>query len=163
MKTMPEIICPHCTRAFHLAPTVVDALRRFLIEEGGPSFQAGPKDDQLLEQYRLQLRERDGLIVSLRGAIQELQVKISQPSPQRQGDAFEIDAMEQLKAAFPGDLVTRVGKGKRGGDLVHEVRDNSGARQGSVLWELKNGATWQSKWTAKAKADAERVKADLVV
>ena len=56
-----------------------------------------------------------------------------------------------------------VGKGVKGGDIIHEVWDAKGNYNGKILWELKNTKTWTEGWIDKLKNDKRSINADDAV
>jgi hypothetical protein len=67
--------------------------------------------------------------------VEELRRKSDLTSQQLQGEVQELEAL--LKAAFPGDVVEEVGKGRAGGDVVQKVIGPNGLESGVILWESK--------------------------
>lgn len=166
MKAIP-IKCPHCAENFNLTEVLTPEIRSVLVEEFGAS-SANRTDQEsatpeFVEARRLRELEKDKLLAELRATILELQRKASSSSQQRAGETFEVEAYQQLKTEFKNDDVTRVAKGRNGGDIVHEVRDEYGRIAGRVLWEIKNTASWNSKWIVKVREDAMRCGAQIAV
>jgi hypothetical protein len=166
MKAIP-IKCPHCAENFDLTEVLTPEIRSFLAEElratrVDPTVQE-VTTPEFVEAHRLRELEKDKLLAELRATILELQRKASSSSQQRAGETFEVEAYQQLKTEFKDDAVTRVAKGRNGGDIVHEVRDEYGRVAGRVLWELKNTASWNSKWIVKLREDAMRCGAQIAV
>lgn len=160
--------CPHCTTAFDLWSLISSDLRATLIEslELNDVERARIHEDVLADvaqTHRLQTLEHEKLISDLRHSIHELQLKATRGSQQRSGETFEAEIFEQLRARFIEDKVTRVGKGKNGGDIIHEVRDEQGRTVSKVLWELKNTTTWSPKWIEKVRVDARKCGATICV
>ena len=68
-----------------------------------------------------------------------------------------------LKAAFPFDTIEEVGKGIKGADCIHRVRNKLGAECGTILYESKRTKTFSNEWISKLRKDAGLVKADVLV
>lgn len=119
--------------------------------------------DSFAAQHDLKLKEKDRLIDELRQGLEEARRKSEQGSTQRQGEVLEIDVGAELVRRFPQDLITPVPKGRRGADLVHEVRNEALRVCGTIVWEIKNTRRWQPAWLDKLKADQRALGANLAV
>lgn len=115
------------------------------------------------EAYRLKLAERDQLILSMKKQVEELRRKSDQTSQQLQGEVQELELEALLKAAFPGDLIEEVAKGRAGGDVVQKVIGPHGLESGVILWESKRTRSWGGDWLAKNRADQRTVGAQVGV
>jgi hypothetical protein len=115
------------------------------------------------ERVDLKLRERDELIGSLSKQVEEMRRKAEQGSMQMQGEVQELAVEEILRSMFPVDLIEEVGKGIKGADVIHTVRNRIGTDCGKILYESKRTKTFVQDWISKLKADALIVKADLLV
>lgn len=111
----------------------------------------------------LKLKERDELIGSLSRQVEEMRRKAEQGSMQMQGEVQELAVEEILRSMFPVDLIEEVGKGIKGADVIHTVRNRIGTDCGKILYESKRTKTFVQDWISKLKADALIVKADLLV
>ena len=162
-----KIKCPHCTKTFDLAPLLSGEVRASLIQEFGLTSLACTVQDRavedLAEAHRLRELEYEKHLSELRATILDLHRKAAASSQQRAGETFEAEIFQQLKAEFKADAITRVGKGRNGADIVHEVRDERGRTGGRILWELKNTSSWSPKWLGKVRDDAVRCAAQLSV
>jgi hypothetical protein len=115
------------------------------------------------ERSELKLKERDELINSLTRQVEEMRRKAEQGSMQMQGEVQELAVEEILRTLFPVDLIEEVGKGIKGADVIHTVRNRIGADCGKILYESKRTKTFVQDWIPKLKADALIVKADILV
>jgi len=115
------------------------------------------------ERVELKLKERDELIGSLTKQVDEMKRKAEQGSMQMQGEVQELAIEEILRNLFPVDLIEEVGKGIKGADTIHTVRNRIGVDCGKILYESKRTKTFVQDWIPKLKADALTVKADLLV
>jgi hypothetical protein len=119
--------------------------------------------DGFAAQHALKLKEKDKLIDELRHALDEARRKSEQGSIQRQGAVLELDVGAELARRFPQDRITPVPKGRRGADLVQQVRDQALRVCGTIVWELKNTRRWQPLWLDKLKTDQRALGANLAV
>jgi hypothetical protein len=162
-----KIKCPHCTKTFDLAPLLSGEVRASLIQELGLTSPACTVQDgavvDLAEAHRLRELEYEKHLSELRATILELHRKAAASSQQRAGETFEAEIYEQLRTRFTEDKVTRVGKGRNGGDIVHEIRDEQQRPVSKILWEVKNTSGWNPKWIEKVQADALRCGAQICV
>ena len=115
------------------------------------------------EAARLRVSEKDQTIDSMARTIEELKRKAEQGSQQTQGEVFELELEELLRARFPTDLIEPVAKGELGGDLVHQVNGSIGQPAGIILWESKRTKAWSDAWLAKLRDDQRRCGADLAL
>lgn len=115
------------------------------------------------ERVELKIKERDELIGSLKKQVEEMSRKAEQGSMQVQGEVQELAIEEILRNMFPVDLVEEVGKGIKGADVIHTVRNRFGVDCGKILYESKRTKTFVNDWIPKLKADALTVKADVLV
>jgi len=113
------------------------------------------------DDYRLKISDKDRQLAELREKLGEAQRKADQGSQERAGDVLEVDLYEGLQRAFPMDLVERVRKGQRGGDVLHTVRSPIGAACGRILWETKRTKNWQDVWLPKLREDQREARADI--
>jgi hypothetical protein len=113
------------------------------------------------EDHRLKLADKDRQLTELRDKLEEARRKADQGSEVCAGDVLELDLFEALQRAFPMDLLERVRKGQRGGDVLHTVRSRSGAVCGRILWETKRTKNWAEAWLAKLREDQREASADV--
>jgi hypothetical protein len=95
--------------------------------------------------------------------VNEMKRKSEQGSMQAQGEVQELAIEEYLKNTFVRDEVEEIGKGKRGGDCVHHVKDGFGNVCGKILYESKRTKNFGSDWTSKLKEDMRLTQADIGV
>ncbi|MGY4512120.1 DUF2130 domain-containing protein [Bradyrhizobium sp. USDA 3650] len=112
---------------------------------------------------RLRVLERDQTIESMARTIEELKRKAEQGSQQGQGEAFELELEDVLRARFPTDVVDPVGKGEVGVDVTQRVNANVGRNAGTILWETKRTKAWSDAWLAKLRDDQRRCGADIAI
>jgi hypothetical protein len=119
--------------------------------------------EQVTEQNRLKLAEREKVITDLKNEMEALQRKAEQGSQQAQGEVLELDFAAALRASYPSDQVAEVAKGIRGADVVQTVISPTGRRCGVILYEAKRTKNWGADWTAKLKSDMIEAKANIGV
>jgi hypothetical protein len=72
---------------------------------------------------------------------------------QLQGEVQELALEELLRAAFPFDKITEVGKGVRGADCILTIRNNFGQECGRIIYESKRTQSFSQEWVEKLKND----------
>ena len=115
------------------------------------------------ERVDLKLKERDEVINSMKEQMEEMKRKAEQGSMQLQGEVQELAIEEILHAFFPYDLIEEVGKGIKGADVIHTVRNKLGIDCGKILYESKRTKAFSYDWITKLKSDVVYVKADVCV
>ena len=115
------------------------------------------------EESRLKILEKDKQLADTLKELEDAKRKLQQGSQQTQGEAFELEFENILKAEFPNDTIGEVSKGTRGGDIIHEVTDRNGNYCGKILWELKNTKAWSEPWIDKLKTDQRAITAEYAV
>jgi len=115
------------------------------------------------EEHRLKDLEKDKVIADLKKSLEEAQRKASQGSQQTQGEVLELDLEENLRSAFPLDVIEPVEKGIRGADIRQTVKSQSGVVCGVILWESKRTKDWHDDWTSKLKEDLRAEGANVAV
>lgn len=82
--------------------------------------------------------------------VESLSRKLENRTGQELGEEGELDLFQVLRRTFAGDHIQRIGKGVKGGDILHEVIEGSKVA-GRIVYESKNVATWQNGFVAQAK------------
>ena len=95
--------------------------------------------------------------------IDEMKRKAEQGSMQLQGEKQELVIEEFLKDNFPFDEIKEVAKGKRGADCLQIINTRNKVNCGSIIYESKETANWDSKWIEKLKQDKIAANADVAV
>ena len=98
----------------------------------------------------------------LQAKLQDMQRQLEKKSAHELGEGSEIDLYEQLRAAFDGDRIQRVGKGVNGADVIHEVIHN-GKVCGKIVYDAKNRNAWQNEFVSKLRADKIAQAADHAI
>ncbi len=126
---------------------------------------------QIREQARSEAETRLGLSVQekeetirvMQRQIEELRRRAEQGSQQLQGEVLELNLESSLRTAFPGDVISEVGKGQTGADLVQRVVDPVGRDVGTILWETKRTKAFSKEWLEKLRRDQRDVQAELAI
>ncbi len=118
---------------------------------------------EAMEASRLKEQEHALQIQGLTERVEELQQKLAQGPEQRQGEALEVEIEEELRRAFPSDVIEPVPTGTRGADIVQKVVTPGGQLCGSIVWETKRTKDWNEGWIAKLKEDSNRINGDASI
>jgi hypothetical protein len=114
-------------------------------------------------EYQMRMKELEKQLDDQKKLAEEMRRKAEQGSSQLQGEVQELALEEMLRAAFPFDLVSEVGKGKRGADCIQTVRNNFGQECGKIIYESKRATSWGADWIEKLKSDMRNNGADIAV
>ncbi|MBI5371564.1 MAG: DUF2130 domain-containing protein [Sphingobacteriales bacterium] len=114
-------------------------------------------------EFQLQVKELQKQLDDQKKLADEMRRKAEQGSMQTQGEVQELLLEELLRAAFPFDIVTEVGKGVRGADCIQTVRNQFGQECGKIIFESKRTKNFENDWIEKLKADLRKQGADVAV
>ncbi|HYD20888.1 MAG TPA: DUF2130 domain-containing protein [Flavipsychrobacter sp.] len=114
-------------------------------------------------EYQMKLKEMEKQLEDQRKLAEEMKRKAEQGSMQLQGEIQELALEELLRAAFPFDIVSEVGKGVRGADSILTVRNGFGQECGSIIYESKRTQAFGGDWIEKIKADMRSQGAAIAV
>jgi hypothetical protein len=134
-------------------------VERRLDEERGKVREQALKERD--DEYRLKLQEKDHQLFELKEKLDEAQRKADVGSPYIKGEVLEVDLHDLLADAFPTDIVERIKKGQKGGDVLQTVRNASGLVCGKIKWESKHTQNWSDAWLSKLREDQRAHKCDL--
>ncbi len=115
------------------------------------------------EDNQFKLKEKDVLVEQLNKQIEDMRKRIEQGSTQMQGEVQELALEELLRSIFPFDLIGEVGKGVKGADVIHSIRNSAGKECGSIIYESKRTKNFSMEWISKLKNDLRGQKADIAV
>ena len=104
-------------------------------------------------EFQLRLKELEKQLEDQRKLAEEMRRKAEQGSMQLQGEVQELALEGLLRAAFPFDSISEVGKGVKGADCIQTVRNNFGQECGKIIYESKRTQTFSPDWIEKLKAD----------
>ncbi len=114
-------------------------------------------------EYQMRLKELEKQLDDQKKLAEEMRRKAEQGSMQLQGEVQEIALEELLRASFPFDEISEVGKGMRGADCIQTVRNNFGQECGKIIYESKRTQTFSPDWVEKLKADMRSQGAAIAV
>ncbi len=114
-------------------------------------------------EFMLKLKEMEEKLEGQKKLAEEMRRKAEQGSMQSQGEAQELALEEMLRAAFPFDIITEVGKGVRGADCIQIIRNNTGQECGKIIFESKRTENFSADWIEKLKSDMHNQGADIAV
>ncbi len=132
----------------------LDAERKKIFEEAG---------QKAAEEQQFKMREKDDLIKSMQGQIENLKRHAEAGSQEAQGEAMEGALRDILQQTFPFDRIEEVKKGHRGADILQVVRNTTGKECGKILWESKYTKDFQKGWIEKLKKDQQEEGAEIAV
>ncbi|MGX5819719.1 DUF2130 domain-containing protein [Chitinophaga lutea] len=114
-------------------------------------------------EYQMKLKEMEKQLEDQRRLAEEMRRKAEQGSMQLQGEVQELALEEMLRASFPFDAVSEVGKGVKGADCIQTVRNQFGQECGRIIYESKRTKNFEKDWIEKLKADMRSQGADVAV
>lgn len=114
-------------------------------------------------EHQLRVKELEKQLDDQKKLAEEMKRKAEQGSMQLQGEVQELILEELLRNAFPFDLVTEVGKGVRGADCVHHIRNQFGQECGKIIYESKRTKDFSMEWIEKLKKDMRSMGVDVAV
>ena len=118
---------------------------------------------QVDEASSLKIKELEMQLEVQRNLAEEMKRKAEQGSMQLQGEVQELAIEEILLSMFPFDLIAEVGKGVKGADVIHTVRNKIGADCGKIIYESKRTKSFSPEWIKKLKTDAVAIRADIAI
>ena len=114
-------------------------------------------------EHQLRVKELEKQLDDQKKLAEEMKRKAEQGSMQLQGEAQELALEELLRANFPFDEISEVGKGVRGADCIQLVRNNFGQECGKIIYESKRTRDFSADWIEKLKADMRSQGASVAV
>jgi len=115
------------------------------------------------KDYQLQMMELKKQLEDQKKLTEEMVRKQGQGSMQMQGEVQELILEELLRSTFPFDAIDEVGKGVKGADAIHTVRNPLGQVCGKIIYESKNTKAFGGDWIDKLKHDMRSSQADIAV
>lgn len=110
-------------------------------------------------RVRTDLRSKERLIGRLKDQIDEQSREIEHLTADERGEFNEETLLTDLQAAFPDDHIERLGRGRAGGDLLHEIRVRSGdgpVVAGLIVYECKDTLRWSNSFLEQARQEGRR-------
>jgi hypothetical protein len=114
-------------------------------------------------EHQLRVKELEKQLDDQKKLAEEMKRKAEQGSMQLQGEVQELILEELLRNSFPFDLIAEVGKGVRGADCVHHVRNQFGQDCGKIIYESKRTKDFSLEWIEKLKKDMRSMGVDVAV
>lgn len=114
-------------------------------------------------EHQLRVKELEKQLEDQKKLADEMKRKAEQGSMQLQGEVQELILEELLRNAFPFDVITEVGKGVRGADCVHHIRNQFGQECGKIIYESKRTKDFSGEWIEKLKKDMRGMGVDVAV
>jgi len=146
-----------------------DELRDTVVLEKEKEFSEKLKDEkikikkQVDEASTMKIKELEKQLEVQKELAEEMKRKAEQGSMQLQGEVQELAIEEILVSLFPFDLISEVGKGVKGADVIQTVRNKIGTDCGTILYESKRTKSFSNDWITKLKTDAVVTKADICI
>ncbi|MFN0048308.1 MAG: DUF2130 domain-containing protein, partial [Cytophagales bacterium] len=109
------------------------------------------------------LKEKDMKLEQLMDQLEIMKKKAEQGSMQMQGEVQELALEELLRATFPFDNITEVGKGVKGADIIQTIKNKFGHDCGTIIYESKRTKSFANEWIDKLKTDLRSQKSDIAV
>ena len=143
-------------------------LQRLLLEERSKLSEIIRKEEAEKNSLKdtenqMRLKELEKQLDDQKKLAEEMRRKSEQGSMQLQGEVQELALEELLRAAFPFDIISEVGKGVRGADCIQTVRNNFGQECGKIIFESKRTENFSADWIEKLKSDMHNQNADIAV
>lgn len=114
-------------------------------------------------EHQLRVKELEKQLDDQKKLAEEMKRKAEQGSMQLQGEVQELILEELLRNTFPFDLIEEVGKGVRGADCVHNIRNQYGQECGKIIYESKRTKDFSIEWIEKLKKDMRSMGVDVAV
>lgn len=125
--------------------------------------QEAEKNSLKETEFQMKLKELEKQLEDQKKLADEMRRKAEQGSMQLQGEVQELALESVLRNAFPFDVITEVGKGVRGADCIHLVRNNFGQECGKIIYESKRAENFGGDWIEKLKKDMRSTGAEIAV
>ena len=125
--------------------------------------QEAEKNNIKETEHQLRVKELEKQLDDQKKLAEEMKRKVEQGSMQLQGEVQELILEELLRNTFPFDLISEVGKGVRGADCVHLVRNQFGQECGKIIYESKRTKDFSMEWIEKLKKDMRSMGVDVAV
>ncbi|MEO5645830.1 MAG: DUF2130 domain-containing protein [Bacteroidia bacterium] len=146
-----------------------DELRDTVVLEKEKEFSEKLKDEKIKikkqadEASTMKIKELEKQLEVQKELAEEMKRKAEQGSMQLQGEVQELAIEEILASLFSFDLISEVGKGVKGADVIQTVRNKIGTDCGTILYESKRTKSFSNDWITKLKTDAVATKADICI
>ena len=158
-------ICPHCNESFPLKEVLDKAIVKDIDNMMKTQVKTAVDEKEAkweTEKELLQIKHSD-TVNRLSDDMKKATKRIGQGSVQSQGEAGEVLIEETLKNKYPNDDILEIPKGKKGADVLHKIKANSGKVTGTVLYESKITKVFKKEWIKKLKIDMSDNGSDIGV
>ncbi len=115
------------------------------------------------KEHQMQMLELKKQLDDQKKLTEEMVRKQGQGSMQLQGEVHELALEDLLRSTFPFDTVEEVGKGVKGADAIHIIKNSLGQTCGKIIYESKRTKAFSNEWIDKLKHDMRNSQADLAV
>jgi len=144
------------------------ALQKKLMEERNLLLQQirreeGERNSLKDTQHQLKVKELEKQLEDQRRLAEEMKRRAEQGSMQLQGEVQELALEDLLRSSFPFDEISEVGKGVKGADCIHVIRNNFGQECGKIIYESKRTQVFSVEWIEKLKRDMRHTGSDIAV
>jgi hypothetical protein len=117
-------------------------------------------------KVRADLRQKDTALKRFQEQIAVQQRQIEHLTADERGELNEERLLAELRVAFPDDQIERSGRGRAGGDILHEVRVETDSRlekAGLIVYECKDTQAWSNGFLDQARREGETHKTQYLV
>ncbi len=160
-----KCVCPHCNEPFLLK----DSLSQTIVKDIDKTVKAQIKmavdanETKWETEKRILEIKHAEKVTRLTNDMRQATKRIDQGSVQSQGEAGEVLIEETLKNKYPNDEILEIPKGKKGADVLHKIKANSGKVAGTILYESKITKVFKKDWIKKLKTDMSDNSSDVGV
>jgi hypothetical protein len=158
-------VCPHCNKNFLLKESLNRAVVKDINQMIAIQIKTAvdTKDSEWETKKKLMEIKHNEKVNRLNNDMRQVTTRLNQGSVQSQGEAGEVLIEETLKNKFPNDDIIDVPKGRKGADILHKIKANSGKVAGTILYESKITKTFKKEWIQKLKKDMSDNNSDIGV
>jgi hypothetical protein len=107
-------------------------------------------------KVRAELREKDRALNKFKEQVEVQARQIEHLNSDERGELNEDQLLQELRCAFPDDQFDRRGRGRAGGDILHEVRtrtDEGPSTAGLIVYECKDTLKWSNAFVEQARIE----------
>jgi hypothetical protein len=112
------------------------------------------------------LSAKDRMIGKMKRQIDEQSRQLEHMTADERGELNEEKLLSGLKDAFPDDRIERRGRGRAGGDILHDVWTKSGdglVSAGLIVYECKDTLQWSNRFIEQARKEGKTHKTPYLV
>tara|TARA_B110000503_G_scaffold139953_1_gene229573 strand:- start:1428 stop:2345 length:918 start_codon:yes stop_codon:yes gene_type:complete len=158
-------VCPHCNKNFLLKESLNRAVVKDINQMIAIQIKTAvdTKDSEWETKKKLMEIKHNEKVNRLNNDMRQVTTRLNQGSVQSQGEAGEVLIEETLNNKFPNDDILEIPKGKKGADILHKIKANSGKLAGTILYESKITKIFKKEWIPKLKKDMSDNNSDIGV